>query len=113
MVVYIERGAHEFWPGPWGHAQIKVGPLTFHLNPHNGAGPSYLVDVTGRMFNMGEVDHPLTRAGKLVLSFDGFWGCTNTTDLAGAGPHRRSPVGPALHCSWSWPDRGAVARCEH
>jgi hypothetical protein len=114
VVVYIERGAHETWPGAWGHAAVKVGPLTFHLDPHNGDGPSYLVpDVQDRLFNMGEVDHPLTRAGRLVMSFDGFWGSTNSHEAGFWGPVRRSPVGPAVHCEWKWPDRGSVAACEH
>jgi len=114
VVVYIERGGHETWPGPWGFAQKSSGPFTFNLNPHNGDGPSYLVpDVKDRLFNMGEVDHPLTRDGQLILQFDGHWGCTNTKELSIVGPRRRSPVGPALHCSWKWPDHGPVAGCEH
>ncbi len=112
VVVYIERGAHEFWPGSWGHAQVSVGPFTFHLNPHTGDGPSYLVpDIQDRLFNMGEVVRPLTSAGKLILPYDGIWGCTNTREGGIVGPSRRSPVGPALHCSWKWPDRDPVAGC--
>jgi hypothetical protein len=112
-VVYIERGAHEFWPGPWGHAQVDVGPFAFHLNPHNGAGPSYLVPApTFRIFNMGEVDHALTRAGRFLMRFDGFWGSTNTHEVGFWGPVQRSPVGPELHCSWRWPDGKSAPGCE-
>jgi hypothetical protein len=113
VVVYIEQGAHEFWPGAWGHASKGFGPINFALNPHQGAGPSYLVPAVGnRLFNMGEVDHPLTRAGKLILPFNGFWGSTNTKELIEFGPTRRSPVGPALHCSWKWPTGDAITGCE-
>jgi len=114
VVVYIERGAHEFWPGAWGHASQSVGPLSFSLNPHNGSGPSYLVPaVTDRAFNMGEVAHPSTRGGRLIMDYAGYWGCTNTKEADIVGPIRKSPIGPAMHCSWTWPDRGPVAACEH
>jgi hypothetical protein len=114
VVVYIERGAHEFWPGPWGHAEIDIGPETIHLNPHNGQGTQYLVpDITTRPFNAGEVDHPLTANARIVLNYDAYWGCTNTKDLFGLGPERRSPIGPAIHCEWKWPTGGSVAACEH
>ncbi|MDB4958474.1 MAG: hypothetical protein JWO36_6043 [Myxococcales bacterium] len=113
VVVYIENGAHEFWPGPWGHAHVNVGPLDVDLNPHNGSGPSYLVPETTRLYNMGEVEHPLTRAGRLIMWFNGFWGSTNTKELVVFGKQRRSPVGPALHCSWTWPGRGPLPGCEH
>jgi hypothetical protein len=112
VVVYIERGGHEFWPGAWGHAQIDAGPVAFHLNPHNGEGTQYLVpDVAGRPLGVGEVDRPLTPEADIVLSYNGHWGCTNDTDVG--GPVRTSPIGPAIHCSWKWPARGPVAACEH
>jgi hypothetical protein len=114
VVVYLERGAHEFWPGSWGKASYSVGPFSFSLNPHNGSGPAYLVpDVTDRLFNMGEVDHPLTHAGALILPFNGFWGSTNTDQVMFWGGLRRSPVGPALHCEWTWPDGITVQGCEN
>lgn len=113
VVVYIEQGAHEFWPGAWGYAKKTFGPFGFTLNPHQGAGPSYLVPAPAdRVFNLGEVDAPLTRAGKLILPFNGFWGSTNTRELIEFGPSRRSPVGPALHCSWKWPDDSSISGCE-
>lgn len=112
VVVYVERGAHEFWPGAWGHAQIDAGPITIHLNPHNGQGTSYLVpDVKSRPLNLGEVDRPLTDDARLTLAFNGHWGCTN--DHSTFEPVRTSPVGPASHCSWKWPHRGPIAACEH
>jgi len=113
VVVYIEQGAHEFWPGAWGYAKKTFGPFGFTLDPHQGAGPSYLVPAPGdRLLNMGEVDAPLTRAGKLILPFNGFWGSTNTRELIEFGPTRRSPVGPALHCSWKFPDDSSISGCE-
>jgi len=112
--VYIERGGHEMWPGAWGHAAQKVGFVSFGLNPHNGEGPSYLVpDIQDRLFNLGELDHPLTRAAKPILWFNGMWGCTNTKELSILGPVRRSPVGPALHCAWNRPGKGAISGCSH
>ncbi len=97
-----------------GHAQIDIGPIPFHLNPHNGDGPVYLVpDVADRLLDAGEVGHPLTDDGRLVLPYDGFWGSTNTKEGILFGPQRRSPVGPALHCSWVWPDGHAPSGCEH
>ena len=48
------------------------------------------------------------------MSFDGMWGCTNTKEILGTfGPQRRSPVGPALHCSWTYPDGRTIAGCEN
>ena len=113
VVVYIEQGAHEFWPGAWGYARVTFGPFGFSLNPHQGAGPNYLVPAPAdRLLNMGEVDAPLTNEGKLILPFNGFWGSTNTKELIEFGPSRRSPVGPALHCSWKWPDGSSISGCE-
>ena len=110
VVVYIEAGAHEFWPGAWGHASIDKWPLHVDLNPHNGAGTKYLVpDVTDRPLNLGEVDKPLTADASTVVSFNGFWGCTNEK---GIGPLRKSPPGPALHCSWKWPAGAGAEGCE-
>jgi hypothetical protein len=115
VVVYIERGGHEFWPGAWGHAEpASLGPFAIHLNGHNGRGANYLVpDVTDRPFNGGEVDRPLTAAARVVLQYDGHWGCTNAKDDLGFAPLRKSPVGPAMHCEWKWPNRGAAAGCEN
>jgi len=113
-VVYIERGAHEFWPGAWGHAHIDAKIETLHLNPHNGQGVAYLVpDQMVRPFNLGEVTHPLTSDARIILQYDAYWGCTNSHDLFGYGPQRRSPIGPAIHCEWKWPSGGPVAACEH
>jgi hypothetical protein len=111
VVAYIERGGHELWPGSWGRAVIEKGPIKVGLNGHAGDGVSYLVpDVQDRPFNAGEVGRPLTSDARTILSFNGYWGCTNDTDLA--GPLRRSPVGPALHCSWKFPSSGPVQGCE-
>ncbi len=112
VVVYIERGGHEMWPGPWGWAAHEVGPIKLHLNPHTGDGPGYLVaDTSDHVFNLGEVEKPLTRSAKIVLQYNGLWGCTNTKELSFAGPLKRSPPGPALHCSWG--GAGNVAGCDH
>ncbi len=115
VVVYIERGGHETWPGAWGKAEIDLGVTTFYNGSHNGAGASYLVpDIADRPVNLGEVDHPLTPDARLILSFNGHWGCTNSNDLFGLAPHRSSPVGPSMHCEWKWPTgSGAAKGCEH
>lgn len=114
VVVYIERGGHETWPGAWGFGEQKVRLLSFRVNPHDGRGVSYLVaSPPDRLFNLGEVAAPLTRAGDIMLPFNGYWGCTNADQILIFGGSRRSPVGPALHCSWRWPDGTTVDGCEH
>jgi hypothetical protein len=114
-VVYIERGGHEFWPGPWGKPEIDLGPITVTDNAHNGQGLNYLVNAdVNRSFNLGEVDHPLTPEARTILQFNGHWGCTNAHDLFGKAPQRRSPIGPATHCEWHWPNNGKSAPgCEN
>jgi hypothetical protein len=112
VVVYIEAGAHETWPGAWGHASIDIGIDQIALNPHKGNGTNYLVpDIQDRLLNMGEVEHALTRAGRLILPYDGLWGSTNDNQVGYWGPVRQSPVGPAFHCSWRWPDRAPLSYC--
>jgi len=112
VVVYLERGAHEFWPGAWGHAEIDAGPMKVHLNPHDGQGTQYLVpDELERPLNVGEVDAPLGGDAAVVLEFNGFWGSTNAKEIA--GPVRKSPPGPALHCSWKWPTAAHASHCEN
>lgn len=114
-VLYIERGGHEGWPGKWGKAEIKVGPMTVKNNAHNGEGANYLVAAPAdRPLNLGEIAHPLTKNARLILEFNGHWGCTNTKDLFGKAPQRRSPVGPGMHCEWHMPDGSKAAPgCEH
>jgi hypothetical protein len=112
VVVYIERGGHEFWPFPWGYAANKTGPFEFKLNEHDGDGLNYLVpDTSDHVFNLGEVENPVGKAGKFMLQYNGIWGCTNTKELVLFGPQRRSPGGPALHCSWNWLDGRTVDGC--
>ncbi|MBX3233323.1 MAG: hypothetical protein KIT84_33550 [Labilithrix sp.] len=112
--LYIERGGHEGWPGTWGKAEHKAGPITIKLNAHSGGGVGWLVaDVKDRAFNLGEVAHPLTTAARVIIDFNGHWGCTNAKDVFGLGPQRRSPVGPAMHCEWRWPDGKSVPGCAH
>lgn len=119
VVLYIERGGHETWPGAWGSASFSVGPLTLHLDSHNGAGESYLVpDAPGRTWNLGEVDHPLGEDAQLIMQYNGHFGCTNAKDLFGLAPQRRSPVMPSGHCEWKYPNGGqdggkSPAGCEH
>lgn len=114
-VLYIERGGHEGWPGRWGNSDVKAGPIPIRLNAHNGEGQSYLVTAPAdRPLNLGEIEHPLTKDARLILEFNGHWGCTNAKDLFGLGPQRRSPVGPSMHCEWHMPDGSKAAPgCEH
>jgi hypothetical protein len=115
VVVYVERGAHEYWPGAWGRAWIDVAPyVTIDINPHNGRGMGWLVpDVGDRPLNWGEVEHPLVADARVALGYDGFWGCTNnSSDWFGLAPSRRSPTAFSIHCEWRWPDRSAIAGCE-
>jgi hypothetical protein len=112
VVVYLERGAHEFWPGAWGHAEIDAGPIHVRLDPHNGQGTQYLVpDEMDRPLNLGEVDAPFGGDAAVVLLYNGFWGSTNAREIA--GPVRKSPPGPALHCSWKWPTQAHATGCEN
>lgn len=115
-VLYVERGGHEGWPGPWGKAEaVDLGVTTIHNNAHNGLGDNYLVvPPPGRPLNLGEIDHPLTSSARTILQFNGHWGCTNSHDLFGKAPQRRSPVGPGMHCEWRMPDGSKAAPgCEH
>lgn len=115
VVLYIERGGHETWPGAWGTASFSVGPVSLHLDSHNGAGESYLVpDAPGRPWNLGEVDHPLGDDATLLVQYNGHVGCTNAKDLFGLAPQRRSPVMPSAHCEWKYPNGGkSPPGCEH
>ena len=90
--VYIEWGAHEFWPSESG---IYPGVPT-----HNGEGYSFL---TATPVNIGEVEHPSNPGGNaqaaaaIVTNFNGYWG---TYD----GP----PPGPPLHYQWTWPASSSI-----
>ena len=113
VVVYVENGGHESWPGAWGHADIDAGPFTLaHPNPHHGDGTSLLLPVpAGRPLNIGEVEKPLTKDGAIILQYNGYWGSTNANDFGIRV--RKSPPGPASHCEWKFPNRGALAHCEN
>jgi hypothetical protein len=90
--VYIEWGAHEFWPTESG---FFPGVPT-----HNGEGYSYL---TGIPLNLGEVELPGTLPGNrgieamIVTRFNGYWGSYG-------GP----PPGPSLHYQWTWPASSSI-----
>jgi hypothetical protein len=104
VVVYPERDAHEFWPtekGSWPTA-----------NEHNGKGRSYLVGYVPGKMNLGEIKNPLSDEAKIILRYNGFWGCYH---------HRTNdpPPGPTLHCQWTFPDNEKdledvlKSKCEH
>jgi hypothetical protein len=84
-VVFVEYGAHEFWPSAkWG----AVGAPA-----HDGDDPStsYL---SANIPNLGEVEHPLGDEAKLILGYNGSWGYVNSLN--------DPPPGPALHKAWNW-----------
>jgi hypothetical protein len=88
-VVYVEHGAHEFWP---------TEAWAFDDAPnHDGddADHSYLAAPPP---NLGEVEAPLAEVAeaRLVLRYNGRWG---------AFSHKNDPPqGPALHNQWTWPE---------
>jgi hypothetical protein len=82
-VVYIESGAHEFYPTErWSfYGAPKHGGDSFH---YLAAAPP----------NLGEIDHPLaeTPAAFAILRFNGLWGTW--------GNHNTPQPGPPLHLNW-------------
>jgi len=104
VVVYLERDAHEFWPtenGSWPGA-----------NEHNGQGRSYLVAFIPEKMNLGEIKNPLSDDAKIILRYNGYWGCYHHL---GNSP----PPGPTLHCQWTFPanekdlETALKNECEH
>jgi len=92
VVVYIERDSHEFWPTDRGSY-----PFT---NEHNGRGLSYLTAYEHPL-NLGEVEAPLSSEARVVLGYNGYWGCWHH-------PWNEPPPGPALHREWAWPASSAL-----
>lgn len=89
-MVYIEYGAHEFWPTENGHV-CQAGKCSPR---HDGGAYRFL---THSIPNLGEVEStnvPSDEA-KIVLRFNGYWGCH--------GSSNHPPPGPPLHKSWAWP----------
>jgi hypothetical protein len=96
-VVYVEWGAHEFWPtSGWSIAAASK---------HNGLGKySYFgdapVDVTylpvfSPQTGAQNLPSPLPSTDvALVNLFAGYWGAPQT--------HNGPPPGPPLHCEWYW-----------
>jgi hypothetical protein len=87
-VVYVEHGAHEFWP---------TEAWAFDDAPnHDGddADHSYLAAPPP---NLGEVEAPLSEVAeaRLVLRYNGRCGAFSHTN--------DPPQGPALHNQWTWP----------
>lgn len=103
-VVYIERDAHEFWPTENG-----VWPAA---NEHNGNGTSYLVAYIPGKINLGEIENPLSEEAKIILRYNGYWGCYHHGS-------NNPPPGPTLHCQWTFPpnekdlEEKIKPKCEH
>lgn len=90
-VVYIEYGAHEFWPSEY---------WSFDFAPkHGGDFYSYL---TSTPPNLGEVEHPLseTEASEIILKYNGKWGAFSYSN--------DPPEGPPLHDQWTWPADSSI-----
>jgi hypothetical protein len=99
-IVYIERGAHEFWPTDLGRVNTIIGGQKYHSPSHDGDGDSFL---TNTPINLGEVEAPMSVQGEapLVLRFNGYWGAfSRETD---------PPFGPPLHGNWTWPADSSVS----
>ena len=106
VVIYLERDAHEFWPTENGSF---VG-----ANEHNGKGRSYLVAYVPGKMNLGEIKNPLSDEAKIILRYNGYWGCYHHI-----GKDFRPPPGPTLHCQWTFPENEwdleniLKSKCEH
>jgi len=99
-IVYIERGAHEFWPTDLGRVNTIIGGQKYHSPSHDGDGDFFL---TNTPINLGEVEAPMSVQGEapLVLRFNGYWGAfSRETD---------PPFGPPLHGNWTWPADSSVS----
>jgi hypothetical protein len=117
-VVYLEWGAHEFWPTGSGHVSMTIclkdlaewysigwflltgtPPIVCVTkdSPKHGGDDSEKRYLTKSVPNLGEVESenmPSDEA-KLILRFNGRWG--------DYGKENDPPPGPALHESWRWP----------
>jgi hypothetical protein len=83
-VVYIENGAHEFYPS---------AAWTFYGAPkHTGDGFHYLSEAPP---NLGEIDNPLveTPSAQIILQYNGYWGAFSRFN--------DPPPGPPLHRNWT------------
>ena len=84
-IVYVEHGAHEFWPTE--HGNMDRAPN------HNGDDRDHHyqpVDIP----NLGEIEHPMGATARTVVLFSGAWGHINS--------YNSPPPGPALHKAWNW-----------
>ena len=93
-VVFVESGAHEFWPtAKWG---AQYAPSHAGNDPYN----HYLMH---NIPNLGEIEHPLSNDATIIVEYNGYWGNWNKSNDV-------SP-GPVLHSSWNWftPDRPPLA----
>ena len=93
-VVYIEYGAHEFYPTEY---------WKFLLAPnHDGTDiqHSYFCAVPP---NLGEVEHPLLEyeGATLIMQFSGYWGAFSSLKNK-PGP------GPSLHAQWTYPASSSI-----
>jgi len=98
-VVYIEYGAHEFWPSEhWVFIEV-IGGIDYHTPAHNGLSYAFL---TATPPNLGEVEHPLAEnsAAKIILRFNGLWGTWSKSN--------EPPQGPPLHNQWTWPADSSI-----
>ena len=90
--VYIEWGAHEFWPYDYGFYP--------DVPNHNGKGYSFLTNTPP---NLGEVENSLPQTepaysfDEIILQYSGYWGTKG-------GP----PPGPILHYQWTWPASSSI-----
>ena len=112
IVIYIEKDGHEFWPFSAGSFE--------GANKHTGNGLSYLTSFDTRNINLGELTNPFPnskldkfkKSKEIILRFNGYWGGWHHI---GNNP----PVGPTLHCQWTFPKsesyiaKKIVKNCEY
>jgi len=91
-VVYVEAGAHEYWPSEhWGYI-YWLGGVDYRSPNHNGDDYSYL---SKNIPNLGEVENPADENAKIIMRYNGRWGAW--------GRKNSPPPGPVLHWEWTWP----------
>lgn len=94
-VVYVENGAHEFWPTEaWSFQDAPNHDGDDDAHSYLAAAPP----------NLGEVEAPLAEVAEapLILRYNGRWGAFSRKN--------DPPQGPALHDQWTWPASSSI-RC--
>ncbi|MFC0773407.1 hypothetical protein [Terrimonas alba] len=92
-VVYIEYGAHEFYPTSF---------WKYSLAP-NHDGESVHQYFCSAPPNLGEVEHPLLEydGATIIMQFNGYWGAFSSS-------FNEPGLGPSLHKQWTYPASSSI-----